>query len=145
MADIAFNISKASVGYYWGLPGSSDGLVIVPLEASGLEADSTLADYDTLAALLAGSSNEQTTIGRVNLTGVTVTVNDTDNVVDLAADDATWTAATGNALGAVVICYVPDTGTSTDSDLIPLCKQDFVFTPSGTLLSAQIAPAIRVS
>lgn len=144
MADIAFNISKHKVGYYWGLPAASDGLVLVPLEATGLEADATLADYDTLSALLAGTSNEQTTIGRVALTAVSITVNDTDNVVDLDANDATWGTTSGNSLGAVVICYDPDTGTGTDADLIPLCKQDFVASTGGAL-SAQIAPAIRVS
>lgn len=145
MGDIAFNISKAQVGYYAGLPGSSDALIIVPIEASGLESDPTLADYDTLAAILAGSNNEQTTMGRQTLTSVTMTVDDTNNRVDISADPASWSAASGNPVGAVVICYDPDTTTGTDSTLVPLSKHDFVATPSGGDLVAQITVALRVS
>src|SRR3954463_16220390 len=141
MGNIAFGPSKAQVGYYWGLPGASDGLTLVPLSA--VEADATLASYTNLASLLAGSSNEQTTIGRIALTGVTVTVNGT-NTVDLDSNDASWVSTSGSNLVAVVICYVPNTSTSTDADLIPLCKQDYVATVGGAL-TVQIAPAIRVS
>ena len=64
MADIVFNIAKGKVGYYASLPAASDALIVVPIEATGIVADATMADYDTLSDLLAGASNEQTTMGR---------------------------------------------------------------------------------
>ena len=76
MADIVFNCAKGREAYYGSLPGTSDAIIAVPLEASGLVGDSTMVDYDTLAAVLAGASNEQTTMGRETLTGVTVIVPD---------------------------------------------------------------------
>jgi hypothetical protein len=52
--------------------------------------------------------------------------------------DITWTAATGNAISAIVICYDPDTTTGTDSDLIPLVKCDFPITPDGSDVTATV-------
>ena len=140
MADFVFNARKADFGYYCGLPGANDALIVVPLEATGLEADATLMDYDDLAALLAGTSNEQTTMGRKTITtGVTVTIDDTNNRVDVDMADVTWTAATGNALGGLLICYDPDTTSGTDSTILPLTKHDFSTTPAGGDITAQFA------
>ena len=136
MADFVFNIAKGRFAYYATLPAATDGLVVVVLEATGLEADATLKDHDTLAAVLAGTSNEQTVMGRKASTGVTVTVDDTLNQVDVDQSDVTWTAATGNATGALVVCYDPDTTGGTDADLIPLTKHDFTVTPDGTDVTA---------
>lgn len=126
------NIAKGKVAYYASLPGASDALVAVPLEAAAIVTDATMARYDTLDAILTGNTNEQTTMGRKTLAAVTVNVNDTDNRVEVDADDITWTAASGNAVAALVICYVPDTGTSLDSDMVPLVKLDFAQTPAGS-------------
>jgi hypothetical protein len=60
MADLVFNIAKGKTAYYCGLPAAADGLVLVLLDATGLEADATLKDYDNLSALLAGTSNPPT-------------------------------------------------------------------------------------
>ena len=83
------------------------------------------------AAVLAGASNEQTTMGRKTLAGVTSTVNDTSDKRIVDADNITWTAATGNATAKLVICYDPDTTGGSDSDLIPLYFYDFAVTPAG--------------
>ena len=145
MANIVFNIGLGRVASLAALGAASDALIMVPLEASGLVADSTMRDYDTLADLLAGASNEQTTVGRKTLTGVTVTVNDTDNRVDIDAADVTWTSPTGSAVGAVVICYDSDTGTGTDADLIPLTKHDLTWTPDGNTFTLTITDFFRAS
>jgi hypothetical protein len=141
VADFVFNIAKGKVAYYAGLPGANDALVVVPIEATGVEADATLKDYDTLSALLAGASNEQTTLGRKTITSVTVTVDDTNDRVDGDFADQTWTAGTGNAVGDLIVCYDPDTTTGTDADLIPLTCHDFAVTPDGTDITAQVAAA----
>ncbi|MFG3090680.1 hypothetical protein ACGGAI_23950 [Streptomyces antibioticus] len=112
-------------------------LVAVVLEASGLDTDDELQDFDTLALLLAGDSAEQTDMGRIDLTGVTVTVDDTGNTASWTADDLVWEDATGNATGKIVICFDP-TGSSADSALIPLTIHDFAVTPDGTSITASV-------
>lgn len=140
MADFEFNIAKGMTGYYVGLPGVNDGLVAVLLQASGLEADDTLKDYDTLAAVLGGANLEATftNYARQNLTGVAWTVDDANDRGDADADDMSWAAAGGaanNDVAKALICYVPDVGSSTDDAIIPLTAHDVVATTDGTTLN----------
>ena len=86
---------------------------MVPIETSGIVLDATMKDYDDLAALLAGASNEQSTMGRKTITSTTPTVDDTNDRLDVDIADITWTAATGDAISALVICYDPDTTVGT--------------------------------
>ncbi|MEV0149100.1 MULTISPECIES: hypothetical protein [unclassified Nonomuraea] len=140
MADVVMNIALGKVKYYWELPAAADAIVVVPLEATGLEADATLRDYDDLAALLAGPTNEQTTMGRKTITsGITITVDDTNNRLDIDCPDQVWTGAAGNPIGALLFCYDGDTGAGTDSAIVPLHKHDFSITPDGSDVTAQIA------
>lgn len=140
MADLVMNISLGRVAYYATLPAASDALIVVPLESSGIEADATLRDYDNLSALLGGTSNEQTTMGRKTVSAsVTVTVDDTNNWVDVDMPDQVWTAASGNAVGALLVCYDGDTGAGTDANITPLTKHDFAVTPDGSDITATIA------
>ncbi|MEU2797713.1 hypothetical protein [Streptomyces sp. NPDC007117] len=145
MANIVFNVALGRLAHYASLPATNDALVLVPLEASGLVADATMRDYDDLNALLGGASNEQTTMGRKTLASVTATVDDTNDRVNLDCADVTWTAATGTDIGAVVICYDPDTTGGTDADLIPLTKHDVTMTPDGSDFTLTISDFARVS
>ncbi|MFI8299992.1 hypothetical protein ACIGCZ_29110 [Streptomyces nigra] len=145
MGNIVFNQALGRLAHYASLPATNDALIMVPLEASGLVTDATMRDYDTLDAVLAGASNEQTTMGRKTLASVTATVDDTNDRVNIDAADVTWTAATGNAIGAVVICYDPDTTTGTDADLIPLTKHDVTMTPDGSDFTLTISDFARAS
>lgn len=145
MADVVFNIALGKVKYYAELPATNDALIVIPLESSGLEADATLRDYDDVAALLAGTTNEQTTAGRKTVTSVTVTVDDTNNRVDIDIADQVWTGLTGNAIGALLIAYDPDTTAGTDSTLIPLTKHDWSITPDSSDVTATVANFYRAS
>ena len=145
MATIVFNIALGRLAYYTSLPAANDGLVLIALESSGLETDAVLRDKDDFAAVVAGTTNEQTTVGRKTLASVTVTVDDTNDRVALDAADVTWTSPTGNAIGAVVICYDPDTTGGTDSDLVPLTKHDLTWTPDGNNFTLAIADFARTS
>lgn len=138
MSNFVFNNAKGKVAYYAGLPGSNDALVAVPLQSVDLEPDENMIEHSNLAEVLA-VSDEQTTIGRKTLTGVTVTVDagSDANVVDSA--DFTYTAASGAAVGAFVICYVPDVGVSSDSSILLLTKHDFSVIPSGADIPVQIS------
>jgi len=140
-----FNIALGKVAYYASLPAANDGLVLIPLETSGLETDAVLRDKDDFAAVVAGTTNEQTTVTRKALTSVTVTVDDTNDRVAVDAADVVYTAPTGNAISAFVVCYDPDTTTGTDADLIPLTKHDLSWTPDGNNFTLAIADLYRAS
>jgi hypothetical protein len=140
MADLVFNVMKGKHAYYASLPAADDSLIAVPIETTGIVGDSTMVDYDTLALLLAGASNEQTTMGRVTLTSVTSTVNDTTDKVIVDAADLTWLAATGNDISAIVICYKP-AAASADSDILPMYKYDFVMDIDGSDVTATVNTA----
>jgi hypothetical protein len=147
VADRVFNVSKGIWRYYLSLPAANDGLVVVLLKAAGLVADATLLDYDTLAAVLAGASDEAdfTSYARKVLTsGVTITEDDPNDRVDGDVPDQVWDPAGGaanNSLGKLLVCYDPDTTGGTDSSLIPLTCHDFVTTTDGTKLTAEVNTA----
>lgn len=145
MGNIVFNTSLGRVAYLASLPTANDALILIALESSGLEADSVLRDKDTFADIVSGTTNEQTTVDRKTLASVTVTVDDANDRVNIDAADVTWTSPTGNAVGAVVICYDPDTTAGTDTDLIPLTKHDVAWTPDGNNFSLTITDFCRAS
>lgn len=133
MADFVFNIAKGKIAYYCGLPATNDALILVLCKASGLEADATLKDYDNLSLLLAGTTDECDFTGyaRRTLGSVTVTVDDTNDRVDMdAADPASYTNTGGatQAAGKAIICYDDDTTSGTDTNLIPLFAYDYAVT-----------------
>ena len=141
-ADIVANISLGRVAHWATLPAASDALIVVPLETTGLVADATLRDYDDLSTLLAGATNEQTTMGRKTISAsVTVTVDDTNERVDVDCPDQVWTGATGNAISKLAFCYDGDTGAGTDANITPLTFHSFDVTPDGSDVTAQIATA----
>lgn len=140
MADFVFNVAKGAVRYYASLPGATDSLIAVPLESSGIAADGTLADYSTLEAILAGTTNEQTSMGRKALNAVAVNQDNVNDRVDCDFDDPTWTNAAGNAVAKVIVCYVPSSGAA-DSSIIPLTAHDFAISPDGSTIIAQVATA----
>lgn len=139
MANIVFNIAKGRVAELYNRVENNDpansAFIIVPIETSGLESDSVLIDADTLAAVLAGTTNEQTTMGRKTLTDAQLAAfpapDDTNDRYDLSLPDVIWTAATGNAISKLLVAYDPDTTGGTDSNIIPLTMFDFVVTPTG--------------
>jgi hypothetical protein len=139
MADLVFNIAKGKVAQYAALPLTNDAFIAVPIETSGIVSDATMRDYADLGTLIAGASNEQTTMGRKTMTGVAATVDNTADKMLVDADDVVWTAAAGNAISAVVICYDADTTSGTDTNLVPLVKLDCAMTPDGSDFTMQFA------
>lgn len=139
MAHIVTNIAAGKVAAYYDQVKSNSpaasALVLVPLETTGLVTDATLRDYDTLADLLAGTTNEQTTMGRKVLTDAELAAipapDDTNDRNERSLPAVTWTAATGNPISKIAVCYDPDTAAGTDADIVPLTVFDFVATPSG--------------
>jgi hypothetical protein len=151
MADFVFNIAKGRVTQLYdnvdtNTPANS-ALIVVVLATSGLETDAVLKDLDTLTALVAGTTNEVTNTGyaRKTLTDTDLsawTPDDTNDRVDIDIPDQTWTGvAAGDGWSKLVICYDNDTTGGTDANIIPLTAHDFVLTPDGSDITAQIAAA----
>lgn len=153
MANIVFNIAKGRVVEYYnrvkGNDPANSAIILVPIETSGLEADSTLIDVDTLAALIAGATNEQTTMGRKTLTDAELATlpapDDTNDRYEVSLPTVTWTAASGNAISKIAVCYDPDTTGGTDSNIIPLTMFDFAQTPSGADIQMTTGVFFRAS
>lgn len=140
MANIVINIGKGRVVEYYNRVKSNDpansALILVPIQTTGLEADSVLVDKADLAAFLSGATDEQTTMGRKTLDDTLLAAlpapDTTNDRYDVSLPNVTWTAATGNAISKVLVCYDNDTTSGTDSNIIPLCLLDFAVTPNGT-------------
>lgn len=153
MANIVFNIAKGRVVEYYNRVKSNDptnaALILVPIETSGLEADATLIDVDTLAALIAGTTNEQTTMGRKTLTDADLAAlpspDDGNDRYDVSLPTVTWTAASGNSISKIAVCYDSDTTSGTDSNIIPLTMFDFAQTPSGADIQMTTGVFFRAS
>lgn len=139
MANIVFNIAKGRVIEFYNRVESNDpstaALILIPIETSGLEADATLIDADSVAALLSGTTNEQTTMGRKTLTDTELAAlpapDDGNDRYEVSLPTTTWLAATGNAISKIAVAYDANTGAGTDSDIIPCTMFDFAVTPSG--------------
>lgn len=140
MANITFNIAKGRAVELYNRVKNNDpansALILVPIETSGLQSDATLVDMDTLADVLAGSTNEQTTMGRKVLTDAQLAAfpapDDANDRYDISLPSVTWTAAAGNAISKMIVAYDPDTTGGTDANIIPLTMFDAVVTPDGT-------------
>lgn len=135
MADIPFNIARGTI-----VEKVNDGATLIALLLETAETDADLRDYDTVSALLGGTSVEAAfdNYARQTLANLTVTVDDTTDSASLDADDITWTSAGGTTdetLDALVIYEDVD---GTDANAVPLLKYDFAVTTDGTDLVAQI-------
>lgn len=140
MANVVFNIAKGRTVELYNRVKSNDpansALILVPLETSGLESDATLIDKDDLAAVLAGATNEQTTMGRKTLTDADLAAlpapDDANDRYDIALPTVTWSAATGNAISKILVCYDADTTGGSDANIVPVTLFDFAITPDGS-------------
>jgi hypothetical protein len=151
MANLVFNIAKGRVAELAARVNANDPtnavLVLVVLATSGLESDATLLDKDTLADVVSGTTNEVANSGYSrkvldSSSGITITVDDTNDRVDVDCPDQTWSAvAAGDAWSKLLFCYDPDSTGGADSAIIPLTMHDFVVTPDGNDIVTNIATA----
>jgi hypothetical protein len=149
MANFVFNIALGRVAELYNRIDLNDpansAFIILILATSGIESDATLKDVDTVTALVAGTTNEVTNSGyaRKTLTDtdlVAFAPDDTNDRVDLDVPDQTWTAVTaGDGWNDLVFAYDSDTTGGTDANIVPCTQHDFVVTPDGSDITAQIA------
>ena len=148
MANIVFNIAKGRIVELYSRVENNDpanaALILIPIETAGLETDAVLMDKDTLTDVLAGATNEQTTMGRKTLTDVELAAvpapDDVNDRYEISLPTVTWAAAAGNAISKVVVAYDSDTTGGTDAGIVPLTMFDLVATPSG--LDIQLTGAV---
>ncbi len=151
MADQIFNIGLGRVAELYNRVDQNDPtnavLTIVVLATAGIETDAVLKDKDDLAAVVAGATNEvtNTNYARIELVDtdlVAFAPDDTNDRVDLDIPDQTFSAiAAGDGWNDLLICYDSDSATGTDANIVPLTMHDFVVTPDGSDITAQIAAA----
>ena len=151
VANQTFNIAKGRIAELANRVNNNDPtnavFLCLVLATSGIESDATLIDVDTVTALVAGTTNEVTNSGYARKTldqtgGITVTVDDTNDRVDVDFPDQTWTGvAAGDGWNDFVVAYDSDSTGGADTAVVPLTQHDFVVTPDGSDITAQIAAA----
>lgn len=133
MADLVFNIAKGAA-VEKVRDGAANLLMLLLIAA---DTDDAMRDTDTVTALLATGANEATDGSYARKTGITgtITVDDTNNRVDIDCPDQTWTALAGAAILDLVIAYEE---AAADATRIPLTLHDFPVTPDGSDVTAQL-------
>jgi hypothetical protein len=153
MANLVF-VRGAGRGTEWAErinnndPAASE-LVLMVLATAGIETDAALRVKDTFADVVAGATNEVTNSGyakKVLAEGaITITYDDTSFRTELDIADQTWTAVVaGDGWNDIVFGYDP-VGSQTMADILPLTIHDFVVTPDGSDVTAQIAVFYRAA
>lgn len=154
MGNFAFNRGKGR-GVEWAERVNANDptnavLVLDVLATAGVESDATLIDKDDFSGLVSGATNfvTQASIRTTydQTAGVTITYDDTNDRVDVDLPDKTWTAvAAGDGFNDIVIGYDSDSTAGTDANILPNTQHDFVLTPDGSDITAQIAVFLRVT
>jgi hypothetical protein len=150
MADQVLNIALGRVAELYNrvdLNDPANAALIVIVWAS-TATDAVIKDLDTVAAIEADvNTAEVTNTGYVRkvLTDADIVAfapDDTNDRVDLDIPDQTWTAVgAGDNWTDLGTNYDNDTTTGTDANIVPLTWHDFVVTPNGGDITAQIAAA----
>lgn len=141
MADFVFNVALGAIA-----EKIRDGanIQVILVAASGVQSDATLKDLTTVTAVFAGATDEATNTGAtrksISNASVTLTVDNTNDRVDVDIADPTWTAVATSpgAISDILTCE--DVG-GADSSRVPLTWHDFSVTPDGSDITAQIATA----
>jgi len=139
MADFVFNVAKGKAAEKVADATTSVGVLI--LATAGLESDATLRDKTTLTDLVSGTTNEVTNGGYARKTSVTgtVTVDQGNDRTDIDIPDQTFVAIAAGDGWSKLVTFLDEGGT--DATRIPLTAHDFVVTPDGSDITAQIAAA----
>ena len=148
MANFMYNIGRGRAHEFSRrvLDNDPAGGELTVVVVNTTETDATLQDLNDLAAILANANTAEVTntnYARVDITdvsgGLTVTVDDTNNRVDIDISDITWSSvAAGDNWTDLMICYGEG---GADSTLVPISQHDFVVTPDGSDITAQIDAA----
>lgn len=140
MANFTFNTALGKAREYNDRIANNDpansALIIVAIVTT--EADATLKDLDTLAAVLANGNTAEATntnYARIVLTDADLSPSvpdDGNDSVDLDFADPVFNSiAAGDNWTDLLFCYDPDTTSGDDTQIIPIDQFDFNVTPAG--------------
>lgn len=136
MADFVYNIALGrAVEKVVDAPNS---LLVLLLKAA--EADDALRDHDELNALLGAAGNTEadfTNYARKTGLSETVTLDDTNNRVDIDVPDQTWTSAGNGTNNTLTDLIVAVEESAAETGRIPLTNHDFSVTTDGSDITAQ--------
>jgi hypothetical protein len=78
---------------------------------------------------------------------MTVTIDDTNDRVDVDVADQTWTAVATSpgAWTDLVFAYDSDSTAGTDSNIVPATQHDFAVTPDSSDITATVSVFFRAS
>lgn len=150
MGDQAYNISKGRVGELVNRINANDpaNSVLVWGLWNLTQTDAVNRDLDDWAALEASGSNAELTSGtnanyvRKVLSdsgGITRTVDDTNDWVDITCPAQTWTAlGAGTAVNHAVSGYDSDSTVGADSAIVLISQHAFAITPDGSDVTMNI-------
>lgn len=133
MSDFVFNVSKGA--FAEKVRDGSSNVGVLLLEA--MESDADAKDHDDLTDFLGASgTTEADDASYSRKTGVTgtITVDDTNDRVDVDIPDQTWSSLDGDAITDLVVFYEES---ASDSDRIPLTAHDFETSPDGSDVTAE--------
>lgn len=135
MADFVFNIAKGAAAEKFR-DGAANGIVLLLKTA---EADAAMKDYDDLAALLAGTPVEADFTNYARKTGLTgtITVDDTNDRVDIDMADQTFSNAGGASNNTLTDAIVAYEEAAADATRIPLTCHDFPVTTDGSSITLE--------
>jgi hypothetical protein len=135
MAALIPNIAKGKFARYADLPLAADALRWVIF--TGAETDANVRDTDNLTTMIALAVDEATFTGysRQTATSVVVTIDDTNDRVDVDTASPVWSPTSAQAITRIGLFYDDDTGAGTDANLIPIFVDDMALTTAitGTL------------
>ncbi len=152
MADFVFNLAKGRFGEWAERSRTGDdangALILIPWNTTAT--DATLIDLDTVAAVEADANTAERTANGWNRKtiadgSITVTIDDTNDRVDVDVADQTWTAVTADVVTDLGVAWDKDTTAGTDSNILPGTWHDFAITPDGSDVTATIAVFYRAS
>lgn len=117
--------------------------------------DAVNEDFDDLSLLIADAGNVEATFtnyARKTLDdvgdGLTRTIDDTNNRIDIDVSDFTFSSAgngANNTITDLLFCYDNDTAAGDDTNIVPATQHDFVITTDGSDVTAQVANFFRAS
>ncbi len=139
MADGVFNIAKGAVAEMFR-DAAANGIVLL---LTVNQAEVTLIDHDDLGVMLAAANTEAVFTNYARKTGLTgtITVDDSNDRVDIDFPDQTWSAA-GNGVNETLTKLITAyENAAADATRIPLTHHDFALTTDGSDVTAQLNAA----
>ena len=140
MADGVFNIAKGAFAEM--VRDGATNVLIMLMKAN--EAEATLIDRTDLADLLVeGGNTEADFTNYARITGITgtVTVDNTNDRVDVDIPDQTFSSAGNGANNTVTKLIVAYENAAADATRVPLTHHDFSVTTDGSDITAQLNAA----